>query len=159
MKKFLSRLKKFILKNKLLSVLLILFILILILGLVAIKVLIFPSYSVSKYGDRLENIESVKLDNTRFDEIKNSFESVDGFTIDKFRLSGRIVNIYIVASESISVDKVKSSALTLVNSFSEDELSYYDFQVFVTGSNDNYPMIGYKNKNSEGLYWNYEGEI
>ncbi len=154
-----KKLKSFILKNKLLSILLILFILILILMLVAVKVLIFPSYKVSKYGNRLDGIDSVKLDNTKFDKVKSDFESVEGFSIDGFRLSGKIVNIYISVNADISVDKVKSNSLKLIQKFSEDELKYYDFQVFVTGDDDKYPMIGYKNKNSEGLYWNYEGEI
>lgn len=157
MKKFLKKLKSFILKNKLLSILLFLLILILILGLVAIKVLIFPSYKVTKYGNRLDGMDSVKLTESRVNEVKDKFETVEGLTIDKFRLSGKIVNIYVKADESISIDKVKSSCKKLVLSFSEEELKYYDFQVFVTGSSDKYPIIGYKNKNSEGMDWNYEG--
>ncbi len=157
MKVFLNKLKKFILKNKLLSILILLFLLIFILGLVAIKILIFPSYKVSKYGNRLSNIESVKLDDTRFNEVKNDFGSVDGFSIDSFRLSGKIVNIIVKVDDEISTDKIKSNASKLVSSFSDDEKKYYDFQVFVT-KNDGLPMIGYKNKNSEGLSWNYVGE-
>lgn len=156
MKKFLKKLKKFIIKNKMLSILLGILILILIFGLVFIKMFIFPSYGVSKYGNRLEGIENVKLDDSRFNDIKNGFEAKSGFTIDKFRLSGRIVNIYITAGD-IKKDDVKSEALRLVSSFSEDEIKFYDFQVFVTGESEDYPIIGYKNKNSEGLHWNYEG--
>ncbi len=159
MKKFFKKIVNFVKKNKLLSILLFLLILIIILALVAIKVLIFPSYKVTKYGNRLDGIESVKLDDSRVEEVKNAFEAVDGFTIDRFRLSGKIVNIYIKADSNISIDKVKSSSMKLVSGFSEDELKFYDFQVFVTGpeDNSNYPMIGYKNKNSEGMDWNYEG--
>ena len=142
-----------------LSILLFLLILILILSLVAIKVLIFPSYKVSKYGNRLDGIDSVKLTENRVNELKDKFESVEGFTIDKFRLSGKIVNIYVIVDDSISIDKVRSSSKKFILSFSEDELKYYDFQVFVTGpdGNDKYPIIGYKNKNSEGMDWSYEG--
>lgn len=145
-------------KNKLLTVLIILIALIIILCIVAIKVLIFPSYKVDKYGDRLNNIESVYLSDTRFEEVKNNFEEVSGFEISKFKLSGKIVNIYISAGTDVDVTTVKSSADKLVSGFNEEELNYYDFQVFVIGEDDTkYPMIGYKNKNSEGLYWNYEG--
>lgn len=159
LKKFLEKLKKFILKNKLLSVLLFLLILILILLLVIIKVFIFPSYKVSNYGNRLDGIADVKLSDSRFDDVKNKFNSVDGFKIDKFRLSGKIVNIFVTIDDKISMDKVKSSSLELIKLFDKKELEYYDFQVFVTGGKeDKDPMIGYKNKNSEDLYWNYEGE-
>lgn len=158
-KKFLKNLKKFVLKNKLLSILLFLLILIIILMLVAIKVLIFPSYKVSKYGNRLDGIQDVKLTEERVNEVKEKFDAVDGFTIDKFRLSGRILNVYIKADDKISIDKVKSSCKKLVSGFGENEIKFYDFQFFVTGPEDNknYPMIGYKNKNSEGMDWNYEG--
>ena len=115
MKKFLRKLISFVKKNKLLSILLFLFILIIVLGLVAIKVLIFPSYKVSKYGNRLDGIDNVKLTETRVDEVKNAFETVDGFTIDRFRLSGKIVNIYIKVNGDISIDKVKSSSMKLVS--------------------------------------------
>lgn len=157
MKKFLKKLKNFIINNKLLSILLMLFILILIAMLVLVKIIIFPHYSVSPYGHRLDGIENVKLDDSRFNEIKNGFESKKGFTIDKFRLSGRIVNIYINADEEIDIDSVKSLSLSLIKSFKEEEIKYYDFQVLVSGEGDKYPMLGYKNKNSEGLYWNNEG--
>ena len=114
MKKFLKKLKNFILKNKLLSILLFLLILIIILCLVAIKVLIFPSYKVSKYGNRLDGMENIKLTESRVNEVKDKFEAVDGFTIDRFRLSGKIVNVYIKADDKISVDKVKSSSMKLI---------------------------------------------
>lgn len=161
MKKFFNKMKRFVIKNKLLSILISLFILIFIFFIVIVKIFIFPSYSVDKYGNRLEGIENVIINDNRFGEIKNDFDSKDGFTIDKFRLSGKIVNIYIVVTNDMKVSDVKSEALKLINCFNEDELAYYDFQVFVTSSSDSdiYPIIGYKNKNSEGLYWNYEGEI
>ena len=159
MKDFFKKLKKFILKNKLLSILILLFILIVLLGMVIVKILIFPSYSSSKYGNRLEGIDSVRLDDSRFNEVKEKFGDVDGFTVNSFRLSGKIVNIMISVDDNISVSKAKSNASKLVECFSDEELDYYDFQVFITGSEDKYPIIGYKNKNSEGLYWNYEGEI
>ena len=161
MKKFLSKLKNFILKNKLLSILLFLLILILILGIVMIKVIVFPHYKVTNYGNRLEGMDSVKLDNSRFDEIKSKFES-NSLTIESFRLSGKIVNISVKANEGVATDHVRTSCAKILEGFSEEELKFYDIQIFVTNvleNSEGYPMIGYKNKNSEGLHWNYEGEI
>lgn len=159
MKDFFNKLVKFAMKNKLLSILLLLFFLILILGLVSIKIFIFPSYGVSKYGSRLDGIESVKLDDSRFNEIKNKCELTDGISIKSLRLSGKIVNIILSvdAEKGITSEKVKSAASKIVNEFSEDELKYYDFQVFVSGNDDLSSMIGYRKNNSEGLSWNYEG--
>lgn len=160
MKSFLVKLKKFVMKNKLLSILIVLIFLIIILGLIGIKILIFPNYSVSKYGHRLDNIEKVKLDDSRFNEIKGGFEAADGISIKSFRLSGKIVNITIDVENGKGIDshKVKSTASKLLEKFSEDELKYYDFQVFVSGNDDISPMIGYKSTNSLELSWNYEGE-
>lgn len=160
MKDFLGKVKKFIMRNKLLSILIFLIFLIFILGLVGIKILIFPSYKVSKYGHRLDNIESVKLDESRFNEIKNGFDVPDGLSIKSFRLSGKIVNIMINVENDKGIDsnKIKSVSSKLLESFSSDELKFYDFQIFVSGNDDFSPMIGYKSTNSEGLNWNYEGE-
>lgn len=160
MKDFLVKLKKFIIKNKLLSILILLILVIIILGLIGIKILIFPHYSVSKYGHRLDGIENVELNNSRFDEIKNSFEPTDGISIKSFRLSGRIVNITIDVQNEKGIDshEIKSNSSKLLEKFSEDELNYYDFQIFVSGNDDISPMIGYKSINSEKLSWNYEGE-
>ena len=156
-RKQVNKFLNFIKKNITLSILLLIFILIFILGLVAIKVIIFPSYSTDKYGDRLENIDTVKLTDSRFEEIKTSIESVDGFNIKKFEVSGKIVNIYVdVVDFDVKVSKER--AQEIISKFSEEELKYYDFQVFITGNSDSYPVIGYKNKNSESLHWNYEGE-
>ena len=158
-KKKSNKLLNYIKKNKLLSILILIFVVIFILFLVVLKVFIFPSYSVDKYGDRLDGIDSVLLNDSRFNEVKSSFEAPDGFEIDKFDLSGKIVNIYISVVSDFDVNSAKELSTKLVNSFNEDELGYYDFQVFVTSDSDSYPIIGYKNKISEGLYWNYEGGI
>lgn len=158
MKKFLKKMKRFILNNKLLSILILLFFLIIVLGLVMVKILIFPSYKQSKYGNRLDGIEDVKLDDSRFNEIKEKFGTVDGYNIKNIRVSGKIVEIIVSVDDSISVHKAKSHSSKLVECFSEDELKFYDFQVFVTGEGDNYPIIGYKSIKSEGLSWNFEGE-
>ena len=158
MKKFLIKLKNFILRNKLLSILLFLLFLIIIFGLVLIKVIIFPHYKVSNYGNRLDGIDSVKLDDSRFGEIKSGFES-SSLTINSIRLSGKIVNVSMKANDGIDIEHAKSSGSKILSLFSEDELKFYDVQVFITGDGDKYPLIGYKNKNSEGLHWNYEGEI
>ena len=156
MDKFLRKIKKFVLKNKLLTILIALILLIMISGLIVIKLWLFPNSNGSKYGNRLEGIENVELTSSRLDEIKNGFDAKSGFTLDKFRISGKIVNIFVTAGD-ISKDDVKSEAMRLVSSFSEDEIKFYDFQVFVDGNEEEYPIIGYKNKNSEGLLWNNEG--
>lgn len=157
MKKKLKKLLISIKNNKLLTLLIVLIILVIILCIVAVKVLIFPSYKTDKYGDRLDNIESVKLDDSRFNDIKNNFEAVSGFEINNIKLTGKIVNIFISVDSEITVDSIKENADKFIKCFSESEIAYYDFQVFVTGEGDKYPMLGYKHKNSEGLFWNYEG--
>ena len=157
MKKKPNKFLNFIKRNKLLTVLIILLFLIIIFGVVAIKVLIFPNYSTDKYGDRLNGIENVKLSDETFDKIKNT-ETIEGFDVDKVELSGKIVNIYVKITGDIGKDASKENATKLLANFSEEELKYYDIQIFITGESEIYPMIGYKNKISEGLSWNYEGE-
>lgn len=143
--------------NKLITMLIILLILFMILGIVAIKVLIFPNYKVDKYGDRLNGMENVLIDDSRFNEVIGSVEVLEGLEIKNTKLTGKIVNIFINVSGDISISEVKDFSNKLVLSFNENELKYYDFQVFLTGEGDNYPSIGYKNKKSAELFWNIEG--
>ena len=157
MKKIPNKFLNFIKRNKLLSILMLLFILIIIFGLVMVKIIVFPSFSTDKYGDRLNGIESVKLSDSKFDDIKST-EVSEGFNINKVELSGKIVNIYVNVTGEIDKATVRDNSNKLLEKFSEEELKYYDIQVFVTGESDIFPMIGYKNKISEGLHWNYEGE-
>ncbi len=157
MKKFLKKVKKFVLRNKLLSILLGLLVLILIFGLIVIKILIFPHYKVSKFGDRLDGIEAVKLDNSRFNDIKNSFEGNENISLDSFRLSGKIVNVNISIKGDYKKEDIRIKSMEIINKFSEDERKFYDFQVLVTFDDDRDPMMGYKNKNSESLEWDREG--
>lgn len=153
MKKILNYMKK----NVLISVLLIIFILIIILGIIAIKVLIFPSYKDSKYGDRLEGIENVNITENRVNEVKTSIEENEKINYKSYRISGRIMNLYFNANEEINNDDIKKYVNEFVNKFNEQELTFYDFQVFVT-KNEECILIGYKNKKSSGLSWNYVGE-
>lgn len=141
-------------KRLLLSILLILFILILIAAIVAIKVLIFPSYKASKYGDRLNGLENISIN---IDDVVSKVPTTDGINYDSYRLSGKIVNIYFNIDEKVSNDSVKEFANAFVNGFSSDQLSYYDFQVFVK-RNDECILIGYRSKNFDSLSWNYVGE-
>ena len=157
MKKKIKKILIWMKKNKVISMFIILILLFIILGLVAIKVLIFPSYKVNEYGNRLENIETVKLDDSRFNELKNSFELPENVSFKNIFVTGRIVKIFINVDSDIDVANVKELSNNFVNSFSEEEIAYYDFQVYLTGNSDKYPMIGYKNKKSGGLVWNNEG--
>ena len=151
MKKFLKKLKKFIMNNKVLSVLILLLLLIFIFGLVIIKVFIFPNYHTSKFGNRLDGIENVMIDSSRLDEIKNNFSSIEGFNFYGYRLSGKIINIYVSITGDLSTDTIRDKCKEIIKSFNEDEIKFYDFQFYVTGEDEKYPMMGYKNKNSEDL--------
>lgn len=150
MKKFLKKVKRFVMKNKLLTILIALILLIMILGIIVIKLWLFPHSKGTKYGNRLDGIENVELTNSRLDEIKNGFEAKPGFEVTGFRVSGKIVNIYVTAGD-ISNDDIKAEAAKLVKSFSDDEIKFYDFQVLVTFTDDKDPILLYKNKNSENL--------
>ena len=150
MEKFLKKLKRFVMKNKLLTILIALILLIMIFGIIVIKLWLFPHSKGTKYGNRLDGIENVELTNSRLEEIKNSFEAKPGFEIKSFRVSGKIVNINVTAGD-ISNDDIKAEATRFVKSFSDDEIKFYDFQVWITFDGDKDPIILYKNKNSDNL--------
>ena len=101
--------------------------------------------------------ENYRLTSSRIEEIKSSFVSKSGFTLNKIEVYGKSIIIFITVSD-MSKNDIKSEAMRLINSFSDDEIETYSFQVNVISNGDDYPMVGYKEKNSKNLFWNYDGE-
>ena len=126
-----------------------------ILGLVIIKVFVFPSYKVSKYGNRLDGINEVKIDNNKKNSISKNITS-DGIAKKaNVRISGRIIEVTIIVNDEASVDSSKNLAKKITEKLNDKEEKYYDIQVFVNknGKSTNFPIIGYKHHAKENFSW------
>ena len=109
--------------------------LILFIIMLVIFISLFFSNGESKYGNRLEGIEEVKLSNSFLEEIENNLKEDDAVIDANVRLQGKIVYILFEVNSDISVETAKIMASNTLEKFSEEELSFYDFSYIVKWTN------------------------
>lgn len=137
--------KDFIKKNKFTLIAVGIFLIILIL-LIQIKNIFFPSSGRAEYGDRLEGIEEVEITTSKQQKIVKSLEDDSAIKKATIRINGRTIETIITVNDDVSVDTAKSFADKSIESLTDKEKKYYDIQVFIQKSTDSgdFPIIGYR---------------
>ena len=126
-----------------------------ILAVVGIKKLVFPDDSKSKYGDRLEGIENVPIDQSTIKEMEEAFLKNENVVSFNYILSGKIIKITIKVKEETKIEDAKVLGDIILKHLSDDQKKFYDIQYAVTceKESDLYPMIGSKHKTKETFSW------
>lgn len=112
----------------------------------------------SKYGDRLDGIESHEIHKELENEIKELYKD-SKLSLKDVKTRGKIIYVTFELSEVIKVDDSKNLVLKSLEKFSDDEKSYYDIQFIVICDSEEstetplYPIMGYKNSSSTGVVW------
>lgn len=147
---------KFIKKNKF-TFFVIFFFLILFILLLQVKNIFFPETGDANYGNRLDGIveisKNVLSDATT--KLKENEKVVDAQTT----VAGKIINIIITVDDGLSQKDSRKIAEASKDSFSEEILKSYDIQLFVKKNSEaenDFPIIGYKAKNSDAFSWTKE---
>lgn len=145
----------FIKKNKLIVILgsiLILFAIVLLFLLMSF----LPNTGKDKYGNRLNRIEKVEITKQTLQKLDKEIESTDYVVSAESSIQGRIINIIINVKEDTDRKDVRQLANKKLEFFEENELEYYDIQIYLTNedkSDKDYPVIGYKHKTSNEIIW------
>lgn len=126
----LGKIKNWILKNKGLAIILLLSLVLLVI-LIIIFVTLLVGGSANKYGNRLEGIEKVKIDEDTYDGIEEELLDTDKVESSSVRLQGRNIYTTIVLKSDTSLDDAKALAMNTLDNYKEEELSYYDFSFFL----------------------------
>lgn len=145
--------KKWIKKNKFTVIAVIIFILLAILGYKA-KEVFFPNERTAVYGDRL--VGKVKVDKSLYDELKQTLSEKEKVKTVTVRENGKRIEIMITVEDDMSKDNAKSLVNNILEPFTESQIGYYDFQVFLlkeSASENDFPIIGYKHHNSSEFSW------
>lgn len=149
---------KLIKKNKF-SIFVVFFFIILFILLLQAKKLFFPEAGDANYGDRLNGIVEVSKDTiTNVTSKLNEDERVISSSVT---VNGRILNVIVTVVDSVSKKDAKSLAESSKDSIDDAVLKDYDIQLFVKKDNpdeNDFPMIGYKAKNSESFTWTKDRE-
>ena len=111
--------------------------------------------SSNKYGDRLDGIDKVKIEDKTYNEVKEEVKNTDLVTDVSIRLQGKIVYTTIVLKDDTSVDKAKEIASNTLDNYSKEELSFYDFSFFLEwkGEEKDTVITGNKHHNLEAITW------
>ena len=144
---------KWIKKNKMMLIAIVVFSIIAIIGYKAIKVF-FPSTDAAIYGDRLDN--KIDLDKSLLDGIKVRMAEQEFVKDVEVRESGRIINIVVTVMDSTAKDAARGLSKLVLEGFSDSQIGYYDFQLYVNKEDrkeNDFPMIAYKQHNSVGFVW------
>lgn len=143
---------KFIKKN--IGVIIIIVIIILIaLGVYYVKEEFYSSDAGAIYGNRLEGKDAVKITSERKNQVKDSLkEETESVSI---RVQGKIVYISITVNQETPLDSAKNIGNKSLESFSDEEKAYYDFQVIIQKNSESnqFPIMGYKHYTKSGLTW------
>ena len=144
---------KWVRKNKYTCIAIIIFVVVAIVGYKAIKVF-FPDSKAAYYGDRLDN--KVKVEDKVYEAVRAKISEQEFVKEAKVRENGRTIEIVVTVQDSTSKDSAKSIAGLILEHFSEIQIGYYDFQLFIkkeSASENDFPIIAYKQHNSSEFSW------
>lgn len=149
---------KWVKKNKFTVIAIIIFVILAILGYKA-KELFFPNQRTAIYGDRLDG--KVVVEEKTYDEMKQIISENTIVKTLNVRENGRHIDIIISVNDETSKSDAKKLTDNILKPFSESQIGYYDFQVFIkkeSSSENDFPIIGYKQHNSSSFVWSKDRE-
>lgn len=146
---------KWIKKNTgLFIVLLLTFVLLVFIMVIFVKLLM--GNSADKYGNRLDGIEEVEIDNDTYDGVKEEVMDTELAEEVSVRLQGKIVYTTIVLKSDTGTSKAKELASNTLDNYTEEELSFYDFSFFLKWENEeegDTVITGNKHHDLDSITW------
>lgn len=152
---------RFIKKNRYAIILVLVFILFLCLG-VKLKDILMPDDQKEAYGERLNELDKHKIEDTLYAKIKEELEKNENIVSITNREQGKIINFIVTVSDKMSIADAKKVGDSILAYFEGDAVGYYTFQIYVKKNDpklNNFPIIGAKNPLTEKIVWTQEREI
>lgn len=117
----------------------------------------FKGQGSNKYGDRLDGIKEVTINNKKIKENSDAIAQEKGIEKATINLEGKIIyTVIYLKPEGVSSDGVNASLKSL-ELYTEEEREFYDYQFVVEkkpkDEAEPFPIMGYKNSDSANLVW------
>jgi hypothetical protein len=116
-----------------------------------------------KYGNRLEGIEKYKITESRQKDFENNTANNEKIKSVDMMITGKIIYITMQVEQDVALVEAQSIAQKSLETFSEKEQSFYDFNITLKQSasekSDGFIISGAKNKNGVGLVWNNNRQV
>ncbi len=130
-----------------------------LLLIIVLLIKIYNNLFPNTTSKRLEGIENYKLTSEEVDAVKdkiNELDNIESIDIHTNEDHTKIITIFITLKEDIDLKKIETKLDETISLFSEQNLEFYDIQVYVDSKNEEsevYPQIGYKHKTSSSFAW------
>ena len=149
-----EKIKEWAKNNKGLAIVILLS-LVLLIVLIIMSIQLFIGGSSSKYGNRLDGINDVKISDDTYKGVKEEVEETGEVESIDIRLQGKIVYTTIVLKSETSTDKAKEIASATLDNYSEKELKYYDFSFFLKWNTEDGETVitGNKHHSLDEISW------
>lgn len=147
-----KKLTNFIKKHKFISVIACLILIFLIF--IVVSIINFKTGSI--YGDRCKDNNEFKISNKTINEAKDEIEKLDNVKNIDIYTKLCTVKIIIKIKDDVDINSLKQVATNTLKVFSEDELNYYDFALYVISDNktsETYPINVSRHKTEKDFAW------
>ena len=150
--------KNYFKENRTLFILMIVAVVCIIVSIILLFKYFYFGNGGSSYGDRLEGIESVQINEDRTREIAAKIDENELVENTSVNITGKRVDVRIVFREKASLVDAEGVALKSLDNFSDEEKAFYDFEFTLkqeaTEKTEGFLIMGAKNVNGSNLVWN-----
>lgn len=108
------------------------------------------------YGDRCEERHKIAISEKKLNKVKKKFKEIEQVNDVDVYTKLCTVKIIVNLKEDVELDVIKEKAKEVLELFNEDELSLYDFALFVSSDNKEselYPINVSKHNSREDFAW------
>lgn len=131
-------------------------IVIIIIILFVLLGLFISNSNKNPYGDRCDEQENYKISNKKIKSVEKKFKEIE--QVNDIEVYTKLCTIKIIVNlkEDVELDLIKTKAKEVLELFSEDELKFYDFALYVTSNNKKseiYPINVSKHNSREDFAW------
>ena len=114
------------------------------------------SHNKNPYGDRCSDRNNYEISDETIKKVEKKFKEIK--EVDKVEVYTKLCTVKIIVNLKTDVDisAIKTKAKESLAVFSEKELGYYDFALYVTSDNeesDVYPINVNKHNSREDFAW------
>lgn len=155
--------KKFYKENRVFVILMGIVVICLIIILFMSAKYIIKSNAGDKYGNRLDGIKDVLVENNQKDEMIKQIKEIKNIKEASINVHGKIINFVVKFDKDATIDNMKSVAVKTLDFFTEEYRNYYDMQYLFSRevetkegedeNNDVSTIIGYIKAGATTISW------
>jgi len=134
----------------------VIFIILVIMVLLGIMGYKFLKNDSDTCGSRCDSLSEHVIKNKTFKKVKDKFKEIEEVKSVDVYTKNLTVKIMVELKSDVELDKIKATATEILTYFTEDELNYYDFALYVTSENKDseiYPVNVSKHNSRADFAW------